>query len=167
MYQQICDDIGRFLNEAGQIYAISSPKGVAKDNRDWYARCMVTFALINRTLDLGFFVLEIYRYTDPDGPVRYKAMIKRLCDHHLIDNTTRDGMIALIEQRNRISHHFHEIGPGELVGYDEITTIVASFTCAMQHAYAQHTTRTMIRRGFLAAGIVSFFVGVLLWFFWA
>ncbi|MBN1168036.1 MAG: hypothetical protein JXA44_13045 [Methanospirillaceae archaeon] len=165
--EKIALDINRYLSDAQQIHAIPSRKGMTKDRRDWYAECMVTFALINRALDLGFFILDIYGYTDPDGPVRYKAMIKRLHDHDLIDDKTREGMIALIDYRNRISHHFQTITSRDAWAVSDVTGIVKTYTDAMQQAYEHRSRYQVSPRVLLAAGIIGIISVIFIWFIWA
>ncbi len=165
--EEIVLDISRYLSDAHQIHAIPSRKGKKKDRRDWYAECMVTFALINRALDLGFFILDIYGYTDPDGPVRYKAMIKRLHDHDLIDDRTREGMIALIDYRNRISHHFQTITSRNAWAVSDVTGIVETFADAMQQAYTHRSRHQISCRIILAAGIIGIISVIFIWFIWA
>lgn len=109
---RITADIDQYIIDARNIGV--RPVRNDRDRRNYYAIAMVLFALANRVIDLAREVLYLHGYASPDEELRYKVIFRRLYDNGLIDRQMREDMVALINFRNKCSHHFYALDPDDL-----------------------------------------------------
>ena len=127
--EKMYSDIMRYLHDIEHI----SYQGAAKtkrntDFRNYYAAYMVQFVLINRMLDLARYCVYQCGYASQNEELKNKVVIKRLWDVGVIDEQTKYELLACIDARNKISHHFHECTFRDLTElYQKNSTIL---TCA-------------------------------------
>ncbi|NLL10134.1 MAG: DUF86 domain-containing protein [Methanomicrobiales archaeon] len=110
--QDMLRDIRHYLEDANSIFR--RKEKLDQDRRDFYARTMVLFALINRLSDLAREVSHVRGYIRPDEQMKNKVFFKRLHDYGVISWEMRQQMIESVNFRNRVSHHFYELTRDEI-----------------------------------------------------
>lgn len=160
--QTILCDIRHYIEDADRIF--KRKERFDQDRRDFYARAMVLFVISNRLIDLAREVSLVRGYITSEEPVKNKVLFKRLNDHGIISWEMRQQMIALVNYRNRISHHFYEITRDDL---DEIYLMVPVWSDFMATMEAEliRSDREKKRTVILAGAAVLAVILLLLWYF--
>ncbi len=153
---RIITDIRQYCEDARNIRL--EPSRYDRDRRNYYALSMVLFALSNRLIDLGREALYAKGYAGPDEEVRNKAIFKRLSDYQVIDPSTRQELIRLVDFRNRCSHHYHEVTREELL---EIRDTIPQYEQYVNDITEELNKNTILskKQMILVAGII---IGILI-----
>lgn len=160
-FDEIIRDIRRYLDDADSIFR--RKERLDKDQRDYYARTMVLFALSNRIMDLARLVCLERRYVSGDEPVKNKVLFKRLHDHSALSWDLRQEMIALVNFRNKVSHHFSELSRDDLEMMYALIPVYKEFISLMEleHSRARFPTK----RNMIIGAVLVAVVLILLWYF--
>lgn len=160
--QSILCDIRHYQEDAESIFR--RKERFDQDRRDYYARTMVLFALTNRLMDLAREVSLIRGYISSEEQVKNKVFFKRLHDHGIISWEMRQQMIDLVNFRNQVSHHFHDVTRDDVEKVWQMVPVCSEFVSIMEQELLcrdQEKKNLVI----LAGTALILLVLVLVWYF--
>lgn len=160
--QSMLCDIRQYLEDAERIFR--RKERFDQDRRDFYARTMVLFALINRLSDLAGEVSRVRGYIGPEEQVRNKVFFKRLHDYGVISWEMRQQMIESVNFRNRVSHHFNEITKDEVEKTYEMIPVYTEFVLILEKELTRSYQGKKSQVIFAGTALVLL-VLLLLWYF--
>jgi uncharacterized protein YutE (UPF0331/DUF86 family) len=161
---RILTDIRKYLEDVKSIS--KTPSRMDKDQRNFYARSMVLFALSNRLIDLGRETVYSRGYAGPEEELKNKVIFKRLSDYGVISLAIRQDMIHLVDFRNQCSHHFHEVTKEDIQGIIESLPRYELFVQNMCEELGRVNLITK-RQMILLAGIILLILVITLIFFFS
>lgn len=160
--QTIICDIRHYLEDAERIFR--RKERLDQDRRDFYARAMVLFALGNRLFDLTREVSVLRGYITDEEQIKNKVYFKRLYDHGVISWDMRQQMIALVNFRNQVSHHFYEVTPDDIQDMFEMIPVCREFITIMEQELSRSDAQKKKVAIVTGAALVLLIV-LLLWYF--
>ena len=103
------DDIERYLRDLNELN-VGKEEDLANKDR-FYAASMITFSIMNRSIDLGNEIVSACKFGMPSS---YRDIFEILCREDVVDKEVRGKMIKLVYYRNLIAHEYHRINEKEL-----------------------------------------------------
>ncbi|NLV25998.1 MAG: hypothetical protein GXY48_02355 [Methanomicrobiales archaeon] len=160
-YDDIILDIRRYVDDAESIFR--RKERFDQDQRDFYARTMVLFAMSNRLIDLAKETCLTRRYITEDESIKNKVYFKRLHDYSVIAWEMRQEMINLVNFRNQVSHHFYLVTRDDIEYVYSNLPMYLDFVTIMEkeHERAELLTKRTILIGVALVTLIL----ILLWFF--
>lgn len=154
-------DIRRYLDDAERIF--KRKERLDQDNRDFYARTMVLFALCNRLIDLASEVSLERRYVTGDESVKNKVFFKRLHDYSVIPWEIRQEMITMVNFRNKVSHHFYMITRDDIETIYSQIPVYREFISLMELEHSRAGWET--KRNIIVGAALVILALLLFWYF--
>ena len=98
-----------------------------------------------------------------DEPVKNKVLFKRLHDHSALSWDLRQEMIALVNFRNKVSHHFSELSRDDLEMMYALIPVYKEFLSLMELEHSR--ARFQTKRNMIIGAVLVAVVLILLWYF--
>lgn len=155
-------DIRHYLEDAERIF--KRKERLDQDRRDFYARSMVLFALSNRLFDLTREVSVARGYITDEEQIKNKVYFKRLHDHGVISWDMRQQMIALVNFRNQVSHHFYEVTRDDVQDIFEMIPVCREFIDIMEQELSRSDAQKK-KVAIVAGAALVLLIVLLLWYF--
>ncbi len=115
-------DVEKYLEEL-EGYKIKN-KGDLEDSKTYHASAMLSFAILNRVIDLGS---EILSSENIGAPNSYQDIMPMLAKANVINKEQATTLNKLISKRNVLAHFYEGIKAKELFDLIKEISLVRSF----------------------------------------